>query len=295
MSGPILVIGATGTVGGATLRALQAADADPIAFVRDPDRAAHALGDQVPLRVGDLFDEASVLAALEGIEAALLCSGNDPEMRAQQLTAVLAIAAADTPRIVKISGSPVSVAAHSPARTGRDHFTVEEALRATGRETVAIRPNTFMQTFIDQSPAVAHGALPGPEGEPARPPRVSFVDARDVGAVAAAALLAEQPPAQVLEVTGPEALSWFDVAEAMSSALGRTITHYPTPPDVMRQALLAMGRPEWLVEHLLELGALMREPKAAEVTDTVERMTGRPPTPFSEFLRHHAAAFPAIA
>jgi hypothetical protein len=56
-----------------------------------------------------------------------------------------------------------------------------------------------------------------------------------------------------------------------------------------------MGRPEWLVEHLLELGALMREPKAAEVTGTVERMTGRPPTSLSEFLKDHAAAFPAAA
>jgi len=291
MTGPILIIGATGTVGGATLRALGAAGAEPIAFVRDPERAARALGESVPLRVGDLAEEASVRTALEGIDGALLCSAHDPAMCEQQLTAVRAIAASDARRIVKVSGSPVSVAASSPARTGREHLAIEEALRATGRQTVAIRPNTFMQTFIDQAQAVGHGALPGPDGEP----RVSFVDACDVGAVAAAALLADEPPEPVLEVTGPEALTWFDVAETMSSGLGRTITHYPTPPDVIRQALLGMGRPEWFVEHLLELGALMCEPKAAEVTDTVERMTGRPPTPLSAFLGDHAAAFPLAA
>jgi uncharacterized protein YbjT (DUF2867 family) len=204
----------------------------------------------------------------------LPCSGNDREMRGQQLTAIRAIAASGARRIVKISGSPVSVSADSPARTGRDHFAIEEAMRATGRETVAIRPNTFMQNFPDQAPAVAHGALPGPEGDP----RVSFVDTRDIGRVAAAALVADQTPEPVLEVTGPEALTWFDVAETMSAVLGRPITHYPMPPDVIRKALVGMGRPEWLVEHLLELGALMREPKAVEVTDTVQRMTGRPPT-----------------
>jgi len=120
---------------------------------------------------------------------------------------------------------------------------------------------------------------------------VSFVDARDVGRVAAAALLAGPPPEPVLDVTGPEALTWFDVASTMSQVLGRPITHYPTPPDVIRQAMLAMGRPTWLVEHMLELAALLREPEAAEVTGTVERMTGQPATTLREFLADHASAF----
>jgi len=56
-----------------------------------------------------------------------------------------------------------------------------------------------------------------------------------------------------------------------------------------------MGRPEWLVAHLLELGALMREPKAAEVTDTVQRITGHPATTLGKFLADHTSAFPAAA
>ncbi|HMD56184.1 MAG TPA: NAD(P)H-binding protein [Solirubrobacteraceae bacterium] len=291
MTGAILVIGVTGTVGGATLRALSAAGQEPAAFVRDPERAASEVGEAVPLVTGDLADEASVRAALDGIDGVLLCSAHGPAMREQQLTAVRAIAASDARRIVKISGSPVSIAPDSPAASGRDHLAIEEALQATGRETVALRPNTFMQNFLEQSLAVGHGALPGPEGDP----RVSFVDARDVGAVAAAALLAEDPPEPVLEVTGPEALTWFEVAETMSSVLGRPVTHYPTPPEVIRQGLLGMGRPEWLVEHLLELAPLMREPKAAEVTDTVERMAGRPATSLLTFLHEHAAMFQAAA
>jgi hypothetical protein len=89
-------------------------------------------------------------------------------------------------------------------------------------------------------------------------------------------------------VTGPQALTWFDVANTMSEILGRSITHYPTSPGVIGQALLAMGRPPWLVEHMLELGAPMHEPKAAEVTDTVERITGRPAATLREFLSDHA-------
>ena len=286
-----LVIGGTGTVGAATLDELRAAGVEPIALVRDAERAVGMLGDRTLLRVGDLDDEASVGAALKGVDAVLLCSAHGPEMREQQLSAVRAIEASDVGRVVKISGSPVSVGADSPASTGRDHFQVEEALRAIGCVTVAIRPNVFMQNLLEQAPAIAHGALPGPEGEP----RVSFVDARDIGRVAAAALLSEELPEPILEVTGPQALTWFDVAETMSEILGRPITHYPTPPDLTRQALLAMGRPPWLVQHMLELGALLREPKAAEVTDTVERMSGQPATTLARFLADHASAFQAAA
>ena len=99
----------------------------------------------------------------------------------------------------------------------------------------------------------------------------------------------------MLEVTGPEALTWFDVAGTMSDILGHTVTHYPTPPDVIRQTLLAMGRPEWLVEHMLELGGLMRERKAAEVTDTIERVTRQPASTLGGFLADHAAAFSPAA
>lgn len=291
MGSAILVTGATGTVGRATLDALHAAGAEPVAFVRDANRAACVLGGRTRVRVGDLAGEGSVRAALAGVDAVLLSSAHGPAMREQQLGAVRAIEASDVGRIVKISGSPVSVRADAPASTGHDHFEVEQALRATGRVTIAIRPNPFMQNFLEQTPVVRHGALPGPEGEP----RVSFVDVRDIGRVAAAALLSEEPPEPVLEVTGPRALTWFDVAGTMSEVLGRPITHYPTPPDVIRQAMLGMGRPEWLVEHMLELAALLREPKAAEVTDTVERITGRSATTLGEFLADHASAFSAAA
>jgi uncharacterized protein YbjT (DUF2867 family) len=291
MARTFLVIGATGTVGGATLNALRASRVEPVAFVRDARRAAGLLGERTPVRIGDLADEGSVREALAGIDAVLLCSAHGPAMRQHQEAAVRAIAASGVNRVVKISGSPVSVRADSPASTGRDHFEVERALRAIGRDTVAIRPNPFMQNFLEQAPVTAHGALPGPDGSP----RVSFVDARDVGRVAAAALLAEQPPEAVLEVTGPEALTWFDVAGTMSEVLGRPVAHYPTPPDAIRQAMLAMGRPQWLVEHMLELAALLRDPEAGEVTNTVERITGQPPITLREFFTDHASAFPAAA
>ena len=286
----ILIIGATGKVGGATLAALRASGVEAVALVRDSRRATEVLGKEQPLRVGDLGDASSLAAAFDGVDRVLLCSGNDPALREQQLNAVGAIAASDVQRVVKISASPVAAAADSPSRVGRDHAAVENVLLGTDREVVAIRPNVFMQTFIGQAGAVANGALPGPEGA-----RVSFVDARDIGVVAASALTAAKPPAPVLAVTGPTALTWFDVADAMSVVLRRPVTHYPTTPDVLAEGMRALGRPEWLIEHALELAALLREPKAADVTGTAEAFIGRRPRTLLDFLIAHAAAFPAAA
>ena len=290
MAAAVLIMGATGTVGGATLAALRASGADAVAFVRDPRRAAELLGAEQPVRVGDLRDPESVTAALEGIDCVLLCSGNDPALRELQLNAVAAIAGSDVRRAVKISASPVATGGDSPSRVGRDHAEIEEALRATGRETVAIRPNVFMQQFLAQAPAIANGVVPGPEGA-----RVSFIDARDIGAVAAVALTADEPPPPVVELTGPQALTWYQVADAMSDVLGRRITHYPLSAAGLADGLRAMGRPDWMVEHAVELASLLREPKAAQVTDTVERLTGRPARPLTEFLTDNAAAFAAAA
>jgi uncharacterized protein YbjT (DUF2867 family) len=284
-----LVFGATGTVGGATLHALAARDAAAIAFVRDAARARERLGDSVEIRIGDLDDPSTIRPALVGIDRVLLCSGHDPAMRTQQLAVLDAVATSDVRRVVKISASPVAVEARDEVATGHDHVTVEDALNALGREGVVIRPNAFMQNFLEQAGPLGHGALPGPAGEPC----VSFVDARDVGEVAAVALTADATPAKVLEVTGPEAFSWFDVAEIMSDVLERPITHYPTPVDVIRTGLSAMGRPDWLIEHTVHMSALMGRPAAARVTDTIARLTGRPPRTLRAFLQEQRAAFPA--
>jgi uncharacterized protein YbjT (DUF2867 family) len=286
MAAEVLVIGATGNIGGATLAALRAAGVKAAAFVRDPERAAQVLGQDQPLRVGDLRDPASLAAALDGIERVHLCSGNDPDLREQQLNAVAAIERSDVRRVVKISASPVATGADSPSRVGRDHAAVEEALRATGLEVVAIRPNVFMQTFLAQTPALGNGLLPGPERA-----RVSFIDARDVGAVSAVALTTDETPEPVLELTGPEALTWPEVAEKMTEVLGRPITHVATPTDALAQGMRAMGRPEWQVQHAIEVAVLLAEPKAAEVTDTVEQIIGRPPRTLADFLNDNAAAF----
>jgi uncharacterized protein YbjT (DUF2867 family) len=286
----VLVTGATGLVGGAALEALAAGDGvQVVAYVRDPGRL-RPVAPNVTVEVGDLRDHARLTAALAGVDAVVLVSGHGRDMVEVQQAALATIGASGIRRVVKISGSPVATAADSASSIGRDHVDIEGTLRGTVPEPVVIRPNVFMQNFLAMAPAVAHGVLPGPEGDPV----VSFVDAVDVGRAASAAALATSARSRI-EITGAEALSYSQAAQTLSQVLGRSITYAPIPVDVMRQGLEAAGDPAWLAEHKVEMAGLMGAPQAALVTDHFAELVSTPPTSLKAFLTAHARTFEAAA
>lgn len=80
-------------------------------------------------------------------------------------------------------------------------------------------------------------------------------------------------------VTGPAAVSYQDVAAALAEHLGRPLTYVDVPDDAVRQSLLGFGLSPWFVDALVGLYQDYRrsglEGYAAQVTHTVERLTGR--------------------
>lgn len=284
MTARIGVLGATGNVGGAALRALQESGVEPVALLRDPAR----LKGDTQARHADLAHLGSLAEAFLGLDRLLLCSGNGPGLAELQLNAVRAAEEAQLERVVKVSGSPMTMFEGTPVAVARDHLKVERALGESAIDGVSVRPNVFMENFLEQATAIANGALPGPEGDP----RISFVAAADVGATAAALLLSDHTE-PLVEVTGAEAHSLSDVAATMSELLGRGVTYFPAPPDVVRQAMAAQGQPTWRAEHVIEIGKLAADPAAANVTDAVARIAGRAPQSLRDFIRGHAAVFSA--
>ena len=112
-------------------------------------------------------------------------------------------------------------------------------------------------------------------------------------AVAARVLTREdgQDEGKVYEITGPEALSYSDIARTLSDVLGRPVQHVPVDDAAARLGMLELGMPEWLADALVALNRLYRAGRAARVADTVERIIGRPPRPLAAFLHEHAPAF----
>src|SRR5262249_38351989 len=132
-----------------------------------------------------------------------------------------------------------------------------------------------------------HGAFYLPMGSA----RQSLVDVRDIAAVAVAVLTGAGHEGKTHVITGPESLSYHEVADKLSTVLGRPIRYVDVPPAAAHDSMLKAGMPEWNARAVTELYGIFATGEAAGTTDTVEQITGRKPISFDQFARDHAGAF----
>ncbi len=284
----ILVTGATGSVGSQVVRELRVRDVPVRAFVRDPLKAAEKLGDGVELAIGDYADAASVRLALEGVDRLLLSSADGPEKVGYETTVIDAAAAGGVERIVKLSTVRAQVG--SPLPPFDWHGRIEQHLRRSMVPAVVLRSMFYMTNLLASAEQVRlHGALYAPSNGG----RIAMIDPRDVAAVATVALTTEGHEGQTYELTGPQAITYGQVAEELSAATGRRVQFLAVPEEVARQGLVGAGTPEWLIEHLIRLFGLIREDTLAATTNAVRDLTGREPRTFSQFAHDHAELFRA--
>jgi prepilin-type processing-associated H-X9-DG protein len=167
---------------------------------------------------------------------------------------------------------------------GRWHGEIDRHLAESGLPHTLVLPSGFMQNFLASAQYVAdQGVLYAMTGET----RVSYIDTRDVAAVAARVLTSPGHQGKAYPLTGPEALSGDEVAERLSAATGNQVGSVDVPPDTFGQALAGAGLPGWLVE----LNIMMADGHAAGFTDEVARLTGRQPRTFAEFAAEYRAIF----
>jgi len=286
----ILVTGATGLVGGAALRQLVEQGVPVRALVRSADKAAALRGSTVETAVGDFAEPETLAAALQDVTGTLLISHHDVRQVALQGNFVEAARRAGAVHIVKLSG--LGTAPASPLQSGRWHAETEAQVRAAGLPWTFLHPPYFMQNVLRAAPAIA---ATGVLTAAMRDGRIAMVDARDVAAVAVAALTRPGHAGQTHVITGPEGLSHEEVAAALAKASGRPVTYRDMPPAALREQLLAAGTAPWLVDVRMEFTEVLREGFGAAVTDTVARTTGRPPRTFAAFADEHAARFRGAA
>ncbi len=283
----ILITGATGTTGREVIAELHRVGAEGVrALVRDPARADFIREAGFEAVAGD-FDRPETLgAALEGVERALLLTPPSPQTFEHQRAFIEAAGRAGVRHVVKFSAFGADAAA--PEGFGRWHGQSEDLLKSTGLAWTMLRPNFFMQNLLGQARQIAAtGAVYQPLGDA----RASFIDTRDIAAVAARTLTEEGHEGQTYVLTGPEALSYHDIAAKLSEATGREIKYVPISPEQFREGALGAGLPEWLVAALERLNEVFASGRAAEVNDNVRRVGKREPTTFDQFARDHAAAF----
>jgi uncharacterized protein YbjT (DUF2867 family) len=282
----ILVTGATGNVGGNVVRTLLAHGAPVRAFVRDAGGAERMFGPDVELAVGDFTDRASIERALSGADRLFLACGNVPGQVEYECALIDAAAAAGVARVVKLSGP--AAAADSPLIFERWHAEIERHLAGSGLPRVVLRPRTYLSNLMAYASTVARtGMLFAPAGTAA----ISFVDPRDVSAVAAETLIGDGHEGRTYTLTGPEAVTFAHIAEAMTAATGRPVSHVDVSDDDARRAMIADGLPPMVADAIVAIFVSQRAGSMADTTDTVRRILGREPRTVEDFTREYADAF----
>ena len=120
---------------------------------------------------------------------------------------------------------------------------------------------------------------------------MGWIDARDIGAVAAEVLTGRGHEGKAYTLTGPEALTVYQVAEILTEAVGKKVTYVDVPEEAARKGMEQAGMPDWAVDALLELHGICKMGLAAGLTPAVEQITGGKPTPFRKFAIDFAKAF----
>jgi uncharacterized protein YbjT (DUF2867 family)/flavin-dependent dehydrogenase len=282
----VLVTGATGNVGSHAVRELLRRGASVRAFVRDESRARALWGSDVQLAVGDFADAASVRRAMEGIDRLLLSSADGPDKVVHETTVIDAAAGSGIELIVKVSTNMAQVGSPLPAFDWNGR--IEQHLTQSRIPYVRLHSAFYMSNLLATADQVRQtGKLVAPAAQG----RLAMIDPADIGAVAAEILTTEGHAGATYVLTGPEAITYEDVAAELSAITGRRIEFIDVPESVAEEHLTASGVPAWLVSHVTGAFRLIRSDAMATTTTTVHDLLGREPRSFSEFVRDHSGAF----
>ncbi|QNK81949.1 SDR family oxidoreductase [Nakamurella sp. PAMC28650] len=283
---PILVTGATGSTGSAIVKSLTDRGVPVRVMVRKPP-AAGAFPSGTETVLADFDDQGSLAAALTGVRRAYLVTPSSERAQEQQDRFADQAAASGVERLVVLS--QLGSASNSPVRFLRYHAAVEQHIRDIGVDYTFLRPNLFFQGFLAFAGLIAGQSMFfAPIGTSA----ISAIDVRDIASVAAAALVEDGHHRTTYTLTGPAAITHDEIAEAFSTALGRTITFSDAPPEQFGAALQGI-LPSWQIDGTLEDYAHYRRGEAADVSTAVIDVTGTPPRDIAQFCRDYAESFRA--
>lgn len=274
----IVVTGATGNVGRPLIARLVAAGAPVRAVTRSPNTA------RLP---ADVEVVTSIADALPGASAVFL---NSRALGDRLADVVAGCGSAGITKLVALSAINVDDDdALQPSRfRGDRNREVEHLAEDSGLAWTSLRPSVFASNFAGMWSAQlrAGDVVAGPYATASLAP----IDDRDVSAVAAHALLTDELAGQKLSLTGPQALTNAELVEVIGSVLGRPLQYREMPPDVVRARFRDLGFPAEFADAYIAMLAQTLD-KPALVTHEVEKILGRPPLTFAQWVSDQRHAF----
>jgi uncharacterized protein YbjT (DUF2867 family) len=279
-----LVFGATGNIGSRVAQRLINSGTRPSIFVRSANRAKALFGDQVDIHTGDLESPGPSLAeALVGVGGIFLVT-DGPDLEQRDRVVSLAASHAGVDHVVKLSTLDV----RTGTGTGAWHARGEDAIRESGLAFTFIQAAGFMSNALGWSESIRRGGvLRSSTGGG----KIAFIHPDDIADVATASLASREHDNQALVITGPEALSYREMGEAIGRAIGKSVRFEEiTDEEAYTRAIKWAGEGAY-VDALVDIWRAVREGRLDTVTDGVRQITGREPISFDRWSIENAASF----
>lgn len=273
MTGKILVIGSTGTIGTQLVKALLAKGESVKAASRSGKAADGAEGVRF-----DYTDASTYADAFDGVDRLFLILAGGRLDAIDALTPVVQEAARREVKIVFLSVFGVDADDSIPYRQ------IELKIIASGVPYVILRPNWFADNFHTYWKAgIEHGEIAVPAGEG----KSSFIDVRDIADSAAAALTSNAFDGKAFNLTGPKAFGYGEAAAIISQAIGKPVGYSAVSDEAFIAILTSVGVPKDYASFLASIFHPVREGWTSAVTGDVETLTGRAPRSLETYVGDH--------
>ena len=282
----ILITGATGKTGSATAKSLGEKGERFRALIRNEEKkeGLESLGGEVV--IGSIENTDVVNQSMQGVKTVLVLLPNSESQLALEKQLVDSAKQAGVERIVKMSTIEATPDATSPIP--KLHLESEEYIKQSGLAWTMIKPNFYMQNLLASAGTIKdQGKIFLPMGEG----KTGMIDTTDVGTVIAKVLSEDGHESMNHEITGPEILSFYEVAEIFSKALGKQVDYVDVPMDAYKETLGQFLTNQWHLDAVIDLFKGIAEGGIEDKTNTFNELTGETPKSLSQFLAENSFIF----
>jgi uncharacterized protein YbjT (DUF2867 family) len=286
MRGKILVTGAAGSVGTHTVRHLSSMNINFRAAVHNQNDIQNISYPGVEPVVMDFNDKSSIWDAFQGVDNLFLITPFNPYMVEQVENCLEVAVETGISYIVRLSTLRAEI--KPGVMLTQLHQRAEDLIEGAGVDFVHLRPNEFMQDFLNQAESIRNSGQFYASGGMGK---VSFIDVRDIASVASRLLIGRGHENSAYNLTGPEALDLYEVAAIFSGILETEIKYHEVSKEHTRQWMNERGYPDWVIDLKLEWAELQKNGYLSEVTMVTEQIANKPPIFFEQFVRDYAEHF----
>ena len=273
----VLLTGATGNIGGRLAPRLAGHDSVNLrVFVRNPEKFADLKASGVEVVEGSFEDEASLKAALDGIDTVVLITPFSPDAVNQAHAVIEAAQKAQVRRIVRLS--VIKADPNGPSDSYRQHGVTDDEIIASNLTYTILRPNMFMSNLsVNPEDNTITTTLGNSQ--------IGMIDPRDIVDVFERIILSDEYDNQIFALTGPTSISLSEATEIFSKVLNKKITYIEVSEDETEQWWRNQGASGWYLSTLCEYSVVFRKNYQDVATDSVERITGHPARSLEDFIK----------